>query len=709
MDTIPKQKNTISDSELHAGRDAHIGDNITYVINEQMVKIPRLLTTGIPINAAHILGRDTELEIISKHLSENKPIVLVNGIGGIGKTSVATKYVVQFGKDYAHLAWLTVQSSLAETFVNNIVLLKSLHIEQDIRNLIEGKQINNAFQLVLHQLNNLESTLIVLDNANDLGDLLINKTLFDTAHCCFLITSREQPPEWTTVNIEHLPPDEAVKLFQKFAPSVCTDAIHRVSPSSEAIKSLLEKLFYHTLLIELVAKALENADFSFDELQTMIETRFIHDEKLNEDIVSTGTHGDSLKDNPKRAKIEDYIWLIFKEVKNLGDTAQQILKVMALLPVATAYKREDLKKHFVIFDLKHDIAQTLTVLVERGWLEKEKTADNKPAYKMHPLIADVVVKHLEVNAEFAEKYIGIVADSSFYNNINPEHNLFEKNEIKLFAERLKQLFFNENSENISKLLNSLWSIDFQMGFYSNAIQNSERSLRIAETIFEKNHRIITARQSNLANLYSELGRYDEAVYLLENVLENDIKNYGEHHTNTAGSQSNLAETYRILGRNYEAIILLNKAIESDIKNFGRYHPNIAVYESNLGLVYRDLGLYNEAIELLKSALENNLKNFNKDHPTIANCQSNLGLLYSDICSYKEAASLMKIALESDMINFGKDHPIVANRLNNLASVYYLIGKPSEAKTLWQKAYFILLKNFGDEHPNTIFVKTHSEM
>ena len=132
MSSSPHKKNVVENASIQADGNVHIGD-ITYNLNDKEVKIPHLLTNNIPTNADHILGRDTELQTITTHLLQNKPTVLVNGIGGIGKTSVATKYVATHGQEYKHLAWLTVQSSVAESFTNDVVLLKALHIEQDVR------------------------------------------------------------------------------------------------------------------------------------------------------------------------------------------------------------------------------------------------------------------------------------------------------------------------------------------------------------------------------------------------------------------------------------------------------------------------------------------------------------------------------------------------------------------------------------------------
>lgn len=391
----PKNKNAILKSNVHIGGDGRIGDNNTTYNNYfqgQTVTIPRLLTNNIPVNAEHIIGRAPELELISKYLAENKPTVLVNGIGGIGKTSVATKYVVEYGRNYKHIAWLTVPSDLVSAFTNDFNLLKSLHIEEDVKKLIEGKQSDTAFKFVLQKLNCLESTLVVLDNANDLGDLLQHKSLFDSAHCRYLITSRTQPQDWTIVLIEHLPSDEAVKLFKNIA--------KYIQASDDDIKNLLAQLFYHTLLIELVAKSAHASGISFDTLQKIISEKFIHDTILNKRKVETGKHGDSLGINAKRATVENYIWLIFENIADISDPAKEILKIAAV--TSLGFFNEYLMERCVNYpSIEIDVCNNLDILVERGWLESGRI-DEKPVYKMHPLIANVVINLFEVKFETFE-------------------------------------------------------------------------------------------------------------------------------------------------------------------------------------------------------------------------------------------------------------------------------------------------------------------
>ncbi len=548
------KKNVVDHSTLDVKGNLHIGD-VTYIINEKTVTIPHLLTNNIPSNTERILGRETELATIATHLAHNLPTVLVNGIGGIGKTSVAAKYVATFGHTYKHLVWLTVQSSLVEAFTNDIVLLKSLHIEQDVRQLIETQRLTDAFKLVVHQLNTLENTLVVLDNANDVADLMTHKNLFDTARCHYLITSRTQPQEWTIVPIDVLSEDEAVALFRKIAPSVFA--------TDEALKSLLSKLFYHTLLIELVAKAVENTGFSFEELQKMVETQFIHDENLNEDIVPTGKHGDNYE--AKRAKIEEYIWLIFSNVKDLGDDAKQILRGMALLPVATPFDRDFLKTHLALFEVK-DIVPNLSLLVEWGWLEKEQ---NK-WFKMHPLIADVVVKHLKVNIEFASNYCEQIADLIAYDVKNTKINLIEVNKFKPFALRLKYLYYDEISKSVIWLLNCLAILESNFGNNIIAYDYGKHALKIAKNIEDIEIEIISNLESNLGKYLNDLGNYEDAIVLLKKSLQDTLSVFDNNHFVVTSRQNNLASIYREVGRYKEAITLFKQALEIDLKNL--VHP-----------------------------------------------------------------------------------------------------------------------------------------
>ena len=274
----------------------------------------------------------------------------------------------------------------------------------------------------------------------------------------------------------------------------------------------------------------------------------------------------SVEDNAKRAKVEEYVWLIFKNIATVSDSGKEILRAFALLPTAFAHHEDFLEKHLQFFGITEDIFEQLDHLVEQGWLDAVRK-DEKPHYLMHPIIADAVEKHLDVTVEFAENYIIRIANLIDYDDTEPEHNLFDINFDRPLAERLKYLFFNENTEGVSYLLDRLGNLEMSFGFYKLAAEFDERALAIAELILDVNDPTITARQSNLANVYGDLGRYEEAANLLEKALKSDLKNFGIEHPSVAVRQSNLGMVYGNLGRYQEAADLLETALKSDLKNF----------------------------------------------------------------------------------------------------------------------------------------------
>ena len=576
MSQIPNKKNIVN-APINAGGNVHIGDYfVTYnnYFAAQKVKIPHRLTNNIPTNADHILGRATELAQAHDHLAQHQATVLFNGIGGIGKTALASKYMAIYGSEYKHLAWITVQSTLAEAFTNNAPLLTSLQITQQVQDYIAAKQLDKAFAFLFHQLNLLERTLVVIDNANDLDDLDKYEHLFDTAACHFLLTTRTYPTDWVTVPIDVLPEDEALFLFKKLHPSV--------KANDDQIKSLLSKLYYHTLLIELVAKALESSTYLFDEMEEMIEKQFIHNETLNELDVSTGKHGRVVKENVKKSKIEDYIWLIFSQVKGLEDKSKNILKSIALFPLALLMERSQLKEHLIFFDVKNPMP-TLTMLVERGWIDKAKGLEDNTYYKMHPLVADVVVvvEHLDVDAHYADNYIKYIANLMLHNTIDSNNNLLEKKLYNPFAERLVSLFYAQNTERVAELLYQLNWYNQQLGYYDKALRYSERSLQIAESLSDINAHIVARGQNTLAVVYRELERYAEAAVLLEKALILGEKQFGKEHPSVSSHRKPRKMPRRRWHKPQNNVLTFNTRCHEIIYNFAlgvvTLHPYLAIY------------------------------------------------------------------------------------------------------------------------------------
>ncbi len=82
-------------------RQINLGEGGTYNENKIVnpaAKLPKELTAKIPKTAQDkIVGRENELADLHARLFDNKQVVLVNGLGGIGKTTLAQVYTQKYG------------------------------------------------------------------------------------------------------------------------------------------------------------------------------------------------------------------------------------------------------------------------------------------------------------------------------------------------------------------------------------------------------------------------------------------------------------------------------------------------------------------------------------------------------------------------------------------------------------------------------------
>ncbi len=653
------------------------------------LSIPRQINLVPSAQSSAIIGRDREVREVREKLRAGTPVMLVNGIGGIGKTTVALKYLAEYETLYKHIAWLTLSSSLPESFVNDGELVRRFALGPTLVALPPEQLYAAGCKAILDAINTLDDCLLILDNANELDQLLEWQNALHACRAHVLITSRSQPQGWPSVAVETLPPAQARDLFRKY--------YQFQQPDDNALDALLHELGHHTLLTELSAKAAQASRMPFEQLLKAVQDNYIQDEALNLRAVDTGQSGQSLAERRKIARVEAYVDLIFSEISNLFDGEKEQLKPFTLLPPAEWYEEAELANVFQQLKLELQ-PNVLDRLVEKGWLLRENEPTKTIAYKIHPLIQEVAVKHLDISAEWAAPVIQAIAESIDYDNIDPEHDLFEKAKDKPWADYLEKRFRGACTVQFSYLLDRIACIEKNFGQYKRAAQLGEKALEIDLELFGSEHPKVANRQSNLGDVYRNLGAYEKARDLLEVALASDLENFGPEHPEVAISQSNLAIVYSNLSQNEKSRDLLETALTSDLKRFGPEHPKVAILQSNLAIAYSNLGQYENARDLLETALASDLKNFGPEHPKVAIRQSNLALVYKSLRLYEKATDLLEAAIASDLKNFGPEHPEVATSYNNLALVFAAIGNTSEALKHFEKALVILRHNFGNQHP-----------
>ncbi|TAE14472.1 MAG: hypothetical protein EAZ95_09880, partial [Bacteroidetes bacterium] len=190
------------------------------------VALTKVLPTEDMTKTAHILskfsfptgvfvGREQVLQDLHTCLQKSLPTVLVNGLGGIGKTTLAKEYIRRHIDTYTHIVWVEQTTTSIEAFTNDITLRQNLQLA------FQQETEEERFELILNALKQKEGTnLLVLDNyqrpAHKQETDIITRLSFST-HWRVLVTSREKITDFETLALDVLSEMEAMELFRLHA------------------------------------------------------------------------------------------------------------------------------------------------------------------------------------------------------------------------------------------------------------------------------------------------------------------------------------------------------------------------------------------------------------------------------------------------------------------------------------------------------------
>ncbi|MEZ4921182.1 MAG: tetratricopeptide repeat protein [Saprospiraceae bacterium] len=562
--------------------------------NTRMLSIPRALSQSIPkLDPNELIGRTEDLKELRTMLRDNKQVALVNGLGGIGKTTLAQAYVGKHWTDYQHIAWISMNSDQPELdFTTDPTLLKNLGINA------EGMDLNALFSEVLNQMKRLGSAtnLLVLDNAGPSLESIKNQ-LPQQPRWHVLVTSREELEGFSLKPLDFLSPDEAFSLFTKHAPH---------SPlSEEEIKNLIESVDYHTLTIEILAKSVRVHHYTYETLRSALaenaRTR-----------VKTG--------HSQQQKIEavtSYLCSIFKLHDLQPDERWLLRQFICLPPNFQPYELLVQLINPAASEREAIFSETLDSLVKKGWLIRE---DKDDAYKMHRIIGEVVKTQAFPELEDVLPLIESVRALLYIDDT--KDNPVEKFEWAEYGESVLEALSSKrnpkiaDSKELMELMDALGLVFRELGQYQKAKKLTTDTLDCSLRINGEEHSDTARFQSNLAIVLQELGEFQEAKILLHKALKSYESNFGENHPSTAISYSNLATVLQNLGEYEEAKILLQKALKSDESNFGENHPSTAISYGNLAGVLQDLGDLQHALNYAQKALTIFTQTLPEGHPYI---------------------------------------------------------------------------------------------
>ena len=125
--------NKTVDKNVHNGGNnsgvINTGDHNTFNHYAQQHIIPKILTPSLGTHT-HFIGRVAELQELQKRLNQSATLLLLNGIGGIGKSSLASYYLSTQKDNYDYYGWVETGENIKEAFISAFGASLSLNKEK---------------------------------------------------------------------------------------------------------------------------------------------------------------------------------------------------------------------------------------------------------------------------------------------------------------------------------------------------------------------------------------------------------------------------------------------------------------------------------------------------------------------------------------------------------------------------------------------------
>ena len=225
---------------------------------------------------------------------------------------------------------------------------------------------------------------------------------------------------------------------------------------------------------------------------------------------------------------------------------------------------------------------------------------------------------------------------------------------------------------------------------------AERASSIVEAALGPEHPDVATQLNTLTLILRDLGEPGAARPLIARALRITEAALGPDHPEVASRLSNYAAVLRALGEPAAARPLAERALTIAEASLGSDHPAVATRLTTFALVLRDLGEAAAARPLAERALMIHESAMRPDHPDVATSLSNLAIVLRDLGEAGAARPLAERALSITEVALGPDHPAVAVRLLNLAVILQDLGEVGAAQSLAQQAE--LIRGRADSSP-----------
>ncbi len=696
------------------------------------------------------VGRDADLRALAAALKggETQGVVIAaaSGIGGLGKTQLASEFAHRYGRYFAGgVYWLSfADASAIPAQVADCGRPGHIETRVDYSTL----PLDDQIRLVLAAWQSPLPRLLIFDNCED--EALLAEWRPRMGGCRVLVTSRRG--QWDrTLGVTALPlgvlgRPQSVELLRKHRPDL--------PPDDADLAAIAAELGGLPLALHLAGSFLERYQRVVTPAAYLAQLR-MPELLQHRSLTAGGRSPTSHEQHVARTFAVSYEAL--EKTKPVEALALALLAraahfapgvpvphdlLLATLPVAgddpeAAYQAED----------------ALTRLIELGLLEQQTAArqgadgeqETKVRFSLHRLLAafvHAVAADADAQGAVEQALLERASDLNAAGYPGPllplqphlrtaagrarhrgderaaalcaalGHHLYLVGDYagaRPYLEgalAVREAALPEGHPDLAASLNNLGSLLRAQGDYAGARPYLERALAVREAVLPEGHPDLAASLNNLGALLHRQGDYAGARPYYERALAVREAVLPEGHPDLAASLNNLGLLLRDQGDYAGARPYLERALAVREAALPEGHPDLAASLNNLGSLLQAQGDYAGARPYLERALAIWGAALPEGHPDLAASLNNLGLLLRDQGDYAGARPYLERALAIREAALPEGHPDTAASLNNLGLLLRDQGDYAGARPYLERALAICELRFGRDHPSTRIVQAN---
>ncbi|KAI8634681.1 hypothetical protein F5Y19DRAFT_120940 [Xylariaceae sp. FL1651] len=656
----------------------------------------------------HFIARVGELAEMRKILRSDgsRRVIILHGLGGIGKTQLAVAYAKRYRDEYSAIFWLNIndETSIQQSFAKvarqilqqypNASRLSALDLQQDYGKVAEAVNAwlslpgNTRWLLIYDNYDNPK-----LGNGIDNTGIDIGRFLPEAYQGSIIVTTRSSQVDLGhRIRIKKL--ESIHEGLQILAATSGRDSV----VTDVNAKSLVEELDGLPLALVTAGAYLRRVSIGFADYLRLYKQSWA---RLHTDTPNLGSYKDRTlcstwqlsyvqiqKQYPLAAHLLRW-WAFF----NNEDIWFELLQPVGTDGPAWMYELAD----------EMNFNHAMGTLHDYGFVEPHPSTSDPTGSRGHSIHACVhswtaSMLNRDPDHFLAQATVKSVAASV---QLEVEHGSWTL-QRRLLLHAIKCSTMTLDSDRGME-----WAFYNLGSFYRDQDRLAEaeamylRALRGYEKAWGPEHTSTLDTVNNLGVLYETQGKLAEAEAMYLRALRGKEKAWGLEHTSTFDTVNNLGNLYKTQDRLAEAEAMYLRALRGYEKAWGPEHTSTFDTVNNLGILYNTQGRLAEAEAMYLRALRGKEKAWGPEHTSTLRTVNNLGILYKIQDRLAKAEAMYLRALRGCEKAWGPEHTSTFDTVNNLGNLYKIQGRLAEAEAMYLRALRGYEKARGPEHISTL--------